>query len=249
MTFSVDRAAAALLEARRTRRPIAVAPEGPADVAQAFAVQEMVARSLGPAAAWKVGTSGPGQPHTRAPLAVPLVRPSPCHWPASEFLRIGIEVEIAFRIGRHLSSPSPDAEEIRTAIDAIHAVIEIVDSRFDTWPVPDPLWALADNQNNGGLVYAPQGRNWDGRDLSSAEVELTIDGASAFSGRGTNPAGDPFALLVWLAGHLADRGGLPAGTLVTTGSLTGILFVEPGASVAAEVDGVGRVEVTFPAAP
>ena len=248
MTFSANRAAAALLEARRTRQPIAVAPDGPADAAQAFAVQDVVARALGPAAAWKVGTAGPGKPHTRAPIAVPLVRPSPCRWPAGEFLRIGIEVEIAFRIGRHLASPSPDPQEVRAAIDAIHAVIEIVDSRFDTWPVPDPLWALADNQNNGGLVYAPQGRTWEGGDLSSADVQLTVDGASAFSGRGTNPAGDPFGLLVWLAGHLADRGGLPAGTLVTTGSLTGILFVESGASVVADIDGIGRVEATFPAA-
>ena len=79
-------------------------------------------------------------------------------------------------------------------------------------------------------------------------MTLTIDGASAFNGHGVNPAGSPFALLAWLARHLAERGEfLETGALVTTGSLTGLIFVEPGATVRAEIDGIGGVEVSFPA--
>jgi len=242
-SFSAPNAAAALLEARRSRTPIPLASPGPASQAEAFAVQDAVAAGLGPAAAWKVGGGG-----TAAPIAATLVRPSPCCWPAAEFLRIGIEAEIAFRIGRDLPGPdAPGPDQVRDAIASIHAAIEIVDSRFDTWPVPDPLWALADNQNNGGFVYEPTGRPWRGVPLERAHVTLSVDGCDVVAGEGRNPGGDPFRLLVWLAGHLAGRaGGLKAGTFVTTGSLTGITFVDPGAAVAVDIAGIGRVELTVP---
>lgn len=243
--FSIPDAAARLVAARRTRRPITMPEVGPAYAEEAFAVQDAVAAALGPVAAWKVGRGG-----TAAPIAASLVRPSPCAWPAGEFMRIGIEAEIAFRIGRDLGfGPTPPGEdEIRSAIAAIHPAIEIVDSRFDAWPVADPLWALADNQSNGGFVYTTEGRSWDGSALGQAEVTVAVDGMPAFSGTGTNPGGEPFPLLVWLVGHLAGRGGgLAAGTFVTTGSFCGILWVEPGAEVVAEIAGLGRVELRLPA--
>ena len=206
-------------------------------------MQDAVAAALGEAAAWKVGGGG-----TRAPIAAPLVRSSPCRWPASDFLRTAVEAEIAFRIGRDLGfgAGSPGEDEIRAAISGIHAAIEVVDSRYDTWPVPDALAALADNQSNGGLVVSPEGRPWDGRALGEAELVLTADGRSLYSGLGRNPGGEPFLLLCRLAAELADRGlGLRAGTLVTTGSLNGIIFVEPGAEIVAEIRDVGRVELTL----
>ena len=55
-----------------------------------------------------------------------------------------------------------------------------------------------------------------------------------------------FHPLVWLAGALSRRGsGLTAGTIVTTGTYTGLIPVGPAASVAAELDGLGRVELRF----
>lgn len=240
--FSAGHAARALLDARRTRVPIPVAAVGPGDIDEAFAVQAVAAAGLGQTGAWKVGTG------TRAPIAASLVRPSPCRWPASELIRLGIEVEIAFRIGRTIGPDALSPEAVGEAIASVHAAIEVVDSRFDTWPVPNPLAALADNQNNGGLVYDPAGQPWTGGDLSAAEVSLEVDGTSLFVGEGRNPAGSPFDLLVWLAGHLAGIGqNLREGDLVTTGSLTGIDFVAPGATVAAEVAGIGRVALAFPA--
>lgn len=244
--FSIETAAADLLAARQGRRPMAVRAPGPATAAEAFAVQDRVAASLGPAGAWKVGRGPSAAPVTAAPIAASLVRPSPCSWPASELLRLGIEVEIAFRLGRDLPGAA-DAATVRAAIASVHAVIEVVDSRFDTWPVPDPLWSLADNQNNGGLVYDPEGIAWTGASLAAAHARITVNGETIFDREGTNPGGDPFALLVALAEHAACRGGLKAGTFVTTGSLNGIAFVEPGAAVLAEIADVGRIELRLPA--
>jgi 2-keto-4-pentenoate hydratase len=239
MAFSVERAAEALLEARRRRIPLAIPAEGPADAAAAFAVQEKVAAALGPAAGWKVGRG------TAAPFCSDHLRMSPARWPVSAFFRPAVEVEIAFRIARDLGRGGtvPSTEELREAIGSVHAAVEIADSRFDTWPVPDKLWALADHQSGGALVVDPDGVPWSGQPLDRARVSLVIDAENAFQGEGANPGGEPLDLLGQLASHCAARGGLSAGSYVTTGSLTGMIFVEPGAVVRAEIEGIGRVSL------
>jgi 2-keto-4-pentenoate hydratase len=51
-----------------------------------------------------------------------------------------------------------------------------------------------------------------------------------------------------MANSVAEHcGGIRAGQIIATGSLTGLRFVEPGAHVVAEFPGLGTVEVTFPA--
>ena len=55
--------------------------------------------------------------------------------------------------------------------------------------------------------------------------------------------GDPAAAVAWLATALAARGEhLPAGSVVLSGGLTAPPLY-PGASVVAEFDGLGSVEV------
>ena len=56
--------------------------------------------------------------------------------------------------------------------------------------------------------------------------------------------GDPAAAVAWLATALAARGEhLPAGSVVLSGGLTASVALYPGASVVAEFDGLGSVEV------
>ncbi|TDR90498.1 2-keto-4-pentenoate hydratase [Enterovirga rhinocerotis] len=239
--FAPASAAEALLAARRDRNPIPIPVTGPRDEAEAYAVQDEVARGLGAPGAWKVGGGA------AAPIAQGLVRPSPCRWPGGEFIRRGIEAEIAFRIGRDLATDGrmPSRDEIRAAIGSVHAAIEIADSRFDTWPSQAKLWALADNMSNGGFVHAPEGLPYDGRPLGRHQVTVTADGREVFAAEGVNAGGEPFELLVQLVGLSRTRGGVQAGCYVTTGSLCGIVFVEPSAAVVAEIAGFGRVEIDF----
>jgi 2-keto-4-pentenoate hydratase len=47
--------------------------------------------------------------------------------------------------------------------------------------------------------------------------------------------------------HVANkRGGVPAGTFVTTGTHTGLVFTDPGVKIAADYGPLGHVEVSFP---
>jgi 2-keto-4-pentenoate hydratase len=162
---------------------------------------------------------------------------------------IGVEAELAFRIGRDLKPRSEPmiSEEIWASIASVHAAIEIVDTRLANWKYADRLWVLADSQSNGGFVYDPNGVPLTDGSFADAPVRLEFDGRVVVEKRGGNPAGDPRWLVEWLTNHCAQsRGGLMAGQFVTTGSYTGMLFVAAGAAVMASFKGIGTVTVSFP---
>lgn len=247
---AVERAAALLVEARRGRRTVPEIPAAfrPASLEEAYAVQDAVSRALGPVGGWKVGASSPAAEPRRAPLLASRLHEGPATLPAAEFRRIGIEAELALRVGRDLPArPAPyTREEALAAFDTLHPAIEIVDSRFADREATDDLSLIADNQSNGAFVYGPAVPDWRGRDLGAQPVRLLIDGAVAVERVGGNTAGDPLRGVVWLANHLAERGQpLRAGQLVTTGSTTGLLWVSPGAAIEAEFPGLGAVRVAI----
>jgi 2-keto-4-pentenoate hydratase len=248
MHFRVDDAARLLVEARRQGRLVEPFMPGPPRPEDAYAVQDAVARHLGAVAGWKVGAKGPNETPSAAPLLADLIRPSPATWPSDALHMIGIEAEIAFRIGRDIEPRSEplDEEEVCRAVESVHAAIEIVDTRLMGWADADRLWVLADNQSNGGFVYDPDGIAWRNQDFSDASVCLSINDRTIMERRGGNPSGDPRWLLRWLLGHCVQhRGGLRAGMLVTTGSYTGMTFIDPGASVEATFHGIGTAKVSF----
>jgi 2-keto-4-pentenoate hydratase len=84
-------------------------------------------------------------------------------------------------------------------------------------------------------------------DLAHPPIEVTADSKPFAECTGLR-AGDPIGLLVELVNFVAkQRGGMPAGIFVTTGTHTGMVFTEPGVMIRAEYGPLGRVEVSFPA--
>lgn len=251
-TQRAEAAAEILLHARRDA-PIADLPEEarPRSAAEAYAIQDAVARALGPVIGWKVGASTPDAEPACAPLLAGTVHESPAHLDGRAFTLRGIEAEIAFRFGK---SPErgPDGFDRAGIVDAIataHPAIEICESRFHDHTATDPLTKLADNNVNGALVLGPAWPDWRSLDLAAQPVAVTIDGETVAERRGGNTAGDLFRLLVWLAEHLAQRGqGLRAGDVVTTGSWTGMHFAGPAKHVTIRFSGIGGAEVRFDAA-
>jgi len=105
---------------------------------------------------------------------------------------------------------------------------------------------LADNFSNGGLVYGAAASNWDGMDLAHPPIEVTADGKHFADCTGLR-AGTPIELVLAAVQHANGRGGIAAGTVITTGTHTGLVFTEPGVKIAPDYGRLGRVEVAFPA--
>ncbi len=240
-----------LLTARRTHAPIADLPPelAPADEAEAFAVQDMVAQAYGTVGGWKIGAAGPA--------GVPFFAPMPAGWMGDNgalfrginHRMFGVEAEIAFQMGQNLpaSSTPYTREEVIAAVGGCHPAIEILESAFVDPLAVSRVNMLADLQMHGGFVAGPVVPQWQEINWAEEPVTLTIDGAVRVENRGTSPAGpDLVRLLIYLANEGAARtGGLKRGDWITTGSWTGVNWAAPGAEAVAHFGRAGRVSLMF----
>lgn len=244
----IDEAATALASARGGT-PIAAIPDTarPQSEADSYAIQDAVMRRLGErAGGWKVGYSPEGGIFC-APIYASMVHASPASLPATGFHVIGIECEIGFCVNQTFNPRAlPYGRDEIVAVSSLHPTIEVVDSRYQDFRSLDRLQVLADNFSNGALVHGAAASNWQGMDLVHPPIEVTADGVQLADCTGLR-AGDPITLFVELVNFVANRrGSVPAGTFVTTGTHTGLVFTEPGAHIRADYGPLGIVEVSFP---
>lgn len=237
----------ALLEARRTRNWLTNLPAIPADEAEAYAIQDEVARRLGPITAWKVGARTPEDEPFRAAINAATVFFDTERLPASMFNVIGMEAEIAYRFARDL--PPRDEpytrEEVLDAVASVHPVFEIVDTRFTVFGGVERVCQMADQFSHGALIVGPAIADWRALEPLKERVVLTVDGQTVADKTAGNTGGEPVRMLVWMANVGArSLGGLKAGDVVTTGSSTGTDFVKPGSRIVASFGTMGTIALT-----
>jgi 2-oxo-3-hexenedioate decarboxylase len=153
-----------------------------------------------------------------------------------------VEPEIAFLLGRDLAAPAT-VTSVLAATDAVFAAIDILDSRYQNFKfaLPD---VVADNASAGGVVLGPATRRPGELDLRLTGCVFRANGEVVSTAAGAATMGHPAAAVAWLVNRLGDRGrSLSAGQIVLSGGLTAPVPLEPGTSVAAELDGLGTVEV------
>jgi 2-keto-4-pentenoate hydratase len=247
---NLRQAAALLLEARHTGRWLAALPEEcrPADIAEAYAIQRLVFAKLGPvASAWKVGAGSPEATPACAAIGNSTLFGDGAVMPSNMFNLVGAEAEIAYRLGQDLPPRSKDysLDEVKAAIESAHPVIEISDTRFIVWASQNRPSHVADQLNHGALAVGATSTRLADVDPSRQRAILKLNGEVRADAVGGNPAGDPLRLLLWLANSGSQSaGGLSAGSVITTGSLTGITFVNPPVNLEADLPGLGTVRIS-----
>jgi len=248
---NLRRAASLFLEARRTRRWLAALPEDcrPVDMTDAYAIQRLVFANLGGvAAAWKVGAGAPDAMPACAAIAESTLCGDGAVLPADMFNMVGAEAEIGYRLGRDLPPRGEpySLEEVKAAVASVHPVIEISDTRFVAWASQNRPSHVADQLNHGALAVGPTSAQLTDIDPLQQRAIMNVNGEVRANTTGGNPAGDPLRLLLWLANDGAhSMGGLGAGCVVTTGSLTGVIFATPPVNLRADLPGLGTVRMSI----
>jgi 2-keto-4-pentenoate hydratase len=164
----------------------------------------------------------------------------------SAYGRVGVEFEIAVRVGRDLS---PDGrplalEDVAAAVDAVCPAMEIIDDRNADYGALEVRSLIADNSWNAGIVLGQFACPWP--DLASIEGVVSMDGSPIDHGSGRDVLGHPFHAVAWLAGHLAEAGmRLRAGDIVMTGSVVTTKFPDRPTVYRFHAAGLGAVEVTL----
>jgi len=247
-----------LKAARRDNKMLAGLNDGltPRNMEDGYAVQDAFMRIWDePIAGWKVGATaqkvqelyGVSEPFC-GPFYAPGTFASPALPRGKDFGHFCIESEFAFRFGVTLAAREGtyDREEILDAVAAVLPAFELISPRFDTLLQDRVALAAADCGLNGGFVLGEDYTNWRGLDLAAHGVTLSVDGDVKGEGTGANALGHPFRVLDWLVNELSRRGiGLNAGEVVSTGTCTGIVYLEQGQKAVADYGALGAIEVTF----
>jgi 2-oxo-3-hexenedioate decarboxylase/2-keto-4-pentenoate hydratase len=258
---AVIEAAQSIAAARRSRMPVGALPAHlqPEDEAAGYEIQRAVREQLtaehGGFVGYKIGcTSKVMQDYLQIPhpcagsVFARGVHASGANLRAADFLRVGVECEIAVRLERDLpASAAPFTPDVvAAAVDACMPAIEIVDDRYAQWETLGAPTLIADDFFAAGCVLGAPVARAALPDLATVKGQAVINGEAAGQGTGADVLGHPFQALAWLANHLAAEGcGLQAGQLVLTGSLVKTIWLKPGDQVVMELDGLGRVEAKF----
>lgn len=217
----------------------------PPDTDAAFAIQDKVAAAMGGIAGWKVGAATPTTPPLFAPILAGRVYragPAPIRVPA----RYAVETEIAMVMAKAFSASStaPTEEEVVAAVGSAHVAIELCATRLSDWSKAPPLLNLADNQANYALVLGPQVRDWRAVDAVKQRAITTVAGKVVGDTVGGHSHKGLAVLLTRQVAHcVTRRGGMPAGTVITTGSWTGIHWLDAPAKVRGDFPGIGSIEI------
>ena len=251
-------AAQTIATARRNRTPLASLPPelAPEDEAEGYRVQRAVHDLLlpktGSLVGYKIGcTSAVMQQYLDIPhpcgggVFAKGVHDSGAKLRFGDYVRVGVECEIAVRLARNLSpSEAPfTAEWVMEAIEAYYPAIEIVDDRYVKWETMGAPTLVADDFFAAGCVLGKAVARTKAPDLLKVAGRAIINGEEAGRGTGADVLGHPHNALAWLANHLAEEGkGLHAGQIVLTGSLVKTVWLNAGDSVKMELDGLGTVK-------
>ena len=254
-------AAQAIAAARRSRAPLDRLSDdiAPRDEAEGYQVQralhDLLLPTVGALVGYKIGcTSAVMQQYLGIPhpcgggVFEKVVHDSGAKLPASDFVRVGVECEIAVRLARDVpASEGPfGAEWMAKCIEAYYPAIEIVDDRYAKWETLGAPTLVADDFFAAGCVLGKAVPRSSAPDLLAVTGRALINGEEAGRGTGADVLGHPHHALAWLANHLAADGrGLHAGQIVLTGSLVKTVWCGAGDHVRMELEGLGEVEVTF----
>lgn len=155
------------------------------------------------------------------------------------------EAEIAFVLGKDLTAQNSTTEDVASAVQSVHAAIEIVDSRIADWKISFAD-TVADNGSSAFFVLGKPGKPLPGTDIYAAGMVMEIDGKIASLGAGAAALGHPLNAAAWLANTLAKRGEpLRAGDILLAGALGPMVTLVPGQHVRTIIGGIGDVSFTY----
>lgn len=257
---AIAAAADEIVTARLSLTPLArpLAGAVPRDLAEAYAVRDAVHTRLatsrfGARTGWKIGCTTPvmqaylGIAHPcAAGLFAGTTHRGDVDLRHGDFVRVGVECEIAVRLARDLPDGPFTAESVKGAVGAVMAAIEIVDDRYVDWQGTGTPMLVADDFFAAGAILGREHGPATLPDLATLQGRILIDGIEVGAGIGADILGHPYAALAWLAQHASERGmPLRAGETVLLGSLVRTQWVNTGASVRIEIDALGAVEASF----
>jgi 2-keto-4-pentenoate hydratase len=177
-------------------------------------------------------------------LAGTGIFPSGADVPASRFVQLGVEAEIAFVMASDLAGPGITPPVALRAVAGALPALELIDVRYSGKPIATDV--IADGVFANAIVLGAPLTPVTHIDLSLEGLVYELNGAVAATNAAAEVMGSPANSLAWIANHLGARGlGLKAGDLVMSGSVSMLLRPNAGDGVRATFTRLGSVSARF----
>lgn len=255
-----DAISARLVEARLNTLPLPDFPDHlPETLEQAYAIQSAsIERWPDEVAGWKVAMLPPADRERFAAerLVGPVfrssirrVKPGSCTvMPVYEGGFAAVEAEFVLELGETIrpTGRSYSDEELIGIVSAVHAGAEIASSPMAVVNERGATSIISDFGNNAGVLAGPAIPDWSTRPLDSLPATVTIDEVVVGQATAAAISGGLLQALRFLLDVSAARDiELPAGTLVSSGAVTGVHDMQIGSIGRVDFGPFGWLEVTF----
>jgi 2-keto-4-pentenoate hydratase len=224
------------------------------DEALAYAVQDAYVAGLGgQPAGYKVGLTtqrmqqmcGVDEPISGVVLKSRILASS-ATVRAADYVRLGIESEMAVRIAPGADRRGLDVQDVdfHHLIDQVCASFELVEDNGADYKRLSAASIVADNSWNAGLVFGQASPAGGFAHLRGRRGVLSVNGEAVNEGMSDEVLGDPLNAVRWLAGHLRRRGSaLKPGQWISTGAIVPTRFAAPGDRFVFEIEGLAPVQL------
>jgi 2-keto-4-pentenoate hydratase len=255
--YRPDAAAVALHDARQRRVQLSPLPDNiaPRTEIEGAAVQYALAQRAGAAVpgGFKIGAtakrmqeylglSGPAAGF----MALSDIHRTGATVRFADFIRPGVECELAVRLARDLPAGPCTPDQAADAVGDLVCGIEIVENRYDGLLELGVPTLIADQVFHAACVLGETAtQDWRCLDIATLRGHLVVDGHQRDEGIGADLMGHPMNCLAWLAGSpvAAAFGGLRAGQVVMLGSVTPPVWLTGPADVAVDFSSLPPVHV------
>ncbi len=249
-----------LVEARLTTKPLPDFPDRlPTTLEQAYAIQSAsINRWPDVVVGWKVAML-PVPDRSRFPaerLAGPVFGSKVREIEAGSRVVMpiyaggfaAVEAEFVLQLGVTVLPTGKDYsdEELIAVVSGWHCGAEIASSPMAVVNERGATSIISDFGNNAGVLVGPKITDWQTRPLDEMPAKVIVDGETVGETTAAAVPGGPLQALRFLIDLCADRGfELPAGTLVSSGAVTGVHDVKMDSIARLEFGPFGSFEVAF----
>ena len=163
----------------------------------------------------------------------------------AQFIQPKVEFELAFILKEDLVGPNVTAEQVLKATEAIAPAIEIIDSRIMDWKFKFQD-TVADNGSSAGAIIGEPKSVPSYGELANIRLVAKKNGEIFDEGVSSAVMDNPANAVAWLANMLSDYNiSLKAGQFILAGAITAAVPFEPGDTFEIDYGEYGHVKVTF----
>jgi 2-keto-4-pentenoate hydratase len=136
--------------------------------------------------------------------------------------------------------------EVLAAAASVHLSLELVNRRLPGGLEDGNTWNIADGGCNDAFVLGPGNPVLAAGAYGALELFVSRNDQANTTGVGANALGGPDMALTWLANYLNTHGMmLKAGDVITTGVVTGLVYIEAGDEIISTCAELGEVSARY----